>query len=284
MLPGLLRPLPAAREPDRVWRFAYGEHELGVEEYGDAGDPVLVYLHGLLLSSLLNRGLAAALADRGHRVVLLDLLGHGVSSKPSHASYYRFDTFPAQVIALLDEMGVESASLGGVSLGANAALYTAAQYPDRIRSMVLEMPVLEYGTPAANLVFIPLMLGAHYATPVLGAVSRLARHVPASRTWLDGVRDAVAQPPEVMTAVLHGLMVGPTAPTYEQRAAIDTPTLILAHSYDVVHPFSDAKSLSRLLPNAEMLRSRSILELRAQPKRLTPEIADFLDRAVRTEG
>jgi pimeloyl-ACP methyl ester carboxylesterase len=284
MLPGLLRPLPAAREPDRTWTFAYGEHELAVEEYGELGDPVTVYLHGLLLSSLLNRGLAAALADRGHRVVLLDLLGHGLSSKPPHASYYRFDTFPPQIIALLDELGVESASLGGVSLGANAALWTATQYPDRIRSMVLEMPVLEYGTPAANLVFIPLMLAAHYVTPVLGAVSWAARHVPASRTWLDGVRDAVAQPPEVMTAVLHGLMVGPTAPTFEQREALDVPTLILAHSYDIVHPFSDAKSLARLMPKAEILRSRSIVELRAQPRRLTPEIAEFLDRTVRSEG
>ena len=64
--------------------LAYGQYQLGYEVYG-SGDRVLVWLHGLLLDASLSRRLAMALAARGNRVVLLDLLGHGRSDKPRHA-------------------------------------------------------------------------------------------------------------------------------------------------------------------------------------------------------
>jgi pimeloyl-ACP methyl ester carboxylesterase len=65
--------------------FFHDGHRLVYYMYGDRG-PVLVYLHGLLIDSEINGGIAAAVAERGHRVVLLDLLGHGRSDKPAHAS------------------------------------------------------------------------------------------------------------------------------------------------------------------------------------------------------
>src|SRR5918999_517837 len=49
----------------------------------------------------------------------------------------------APLIAVLDELGVESAVVGGTSLGANVALEIAIQAPDRVCGMVLDMPVLE---------------------------------------------------------------------------------------------------------------------------------------------
>ena len=65
--------------------FRWHDHRLAYESYGH-GDRVVVLLHGLLMDARLNRGVARALAARGHRVVLLDLLGHGESDKPHHAA------------------------------------------------------------------------------------------------------------------------------------------------------------------------------------------------------
>ena len=131
VLGGLLRGAVgrvAAPAPDREWRLRAGEHELHVEEFGDPDAPPLVYLHGLLLSSRLNRTLAGELARRGQRVVLLDLLGHGKSDKPPLAYHYRFDTYPQQVAALLDALDRDDVVLGGVSLGAQVALWTGVQH------------------------------------------------------------------------------------------------------------------------------------------------------------
>jgi hypothetical protein len=56
-----------------------------------------------------------------------------------------------------------------------------------------------------------------------------------------------------------------------------TPTLVLGHPRDPIHPFSDAGMLAREMPEARLLEADSLIELRVQPERLTDEIAGFLD-------
>ena len=136
------------RQSYRTERFVHQGHELVFDTYGE-GERLLVYMHGLLLDAELNRGIAGALAEQGNRVVLLDLLGHGRSDKPTHASAYRIDSYANQVFALLDELGADQAVLGGLSLGANVSLFAASRHPERVRALVLEMPVLEWAVPAA---------------------------------------------------------------------------------------------------------------------------------------
>ena len=209
----------------RTDSFEHRGHRLVYDVYGaedgggfDRGGRVIVYLHGLLLDSELNRGIAQALADHGSSVVLLDLLGHGRSDRPAHASEYRIDSYAEQVIALLDHLGVEQAALGGLSLGANASLFAATAHPDRIRGLVLEMPVMEWAVPAAAMLFVPMLLGAHYGRPVLGALTSLVGRVPRTPFGpLNSFLDAGSMPPEIISAVLHGVLVGPVVPTQEQR-------------------------------------------------------------------
>lgn len=257
--------------------FTHRGKRLVYDSYGE-GDRLLVYLHGLLLDSEINRGVAEALAARGNRVVLLDLLGHGRSDKPRHASAYRMDTYATQVFALLDELGAEEAVLGGMSLGANVSLFAADHHPHRVKGLVLEMPVLERAVPSAAAVFVPLLLLVHYGRPLLRMTSAVLRRAPLTRFGpLDSFVHAAALPPDSMAAVLHGILVGPIAPTEEQRSRIVAPTLLLAHGNDLVHPFDDAAALAEQLPNASLVRAHSPLELRLRPKRLTDEIAYFLD-------
>ena len=139
------------------YTLAYGRYRLAYEVYG-SGDRVLVWLHGLLLDANLSRGLARALAAQGNRVVLLDFLGHGRSDKPRHAGAHRMDLYAEQVLCLLDELGVDQVVLGGVSMGTNVSLMATVAAPERVRGLILEMPVLEWAAPAAALVFLPLLL------------------------------------------------------------------------------------------------------------------------------
>jgi pimeloyl-ACP methyl ester carboxylesterase len=257
--------------------FMYQGHRLVYDIYGSSDAPLVVYMHGLLLDAELNRGIAQALAEQGYRVALLDLLGHGRSDKPTHASEYRIDSYADQVVALLDHLGVDEAVLGGISLGANVSLFAASHYPERVRALVLEMPVLERAVPPSALVFVPIVLAAHYGRRVLTFTSALMRRIPRTRYGpLNSLMNAASLPPDALAAVLHGVLVGPVAPTSEQRRAIEAPTLVLAHRKDVIHPFDDAVSLVKRMPNAVLVRARSPLELRLRPRRLTDEIVAFL--------
>ena len=252
-------------------------HQLVYDLYGSSTAPLVVYLHGLLLDAELNRGIAQALAEQGYRVALLDLLGHGRSDKPIHASTYRIDSYADQVIALLDHLGVEKAVLGGISLGANVSLFAAAHYPERVQALLLEMPVLERAVPAAAMVFVPLVLATHYGRRVLMVTSGWFSRVHRTSVGpLNSVLNMLSLPPDATSAVLHGVLVGPVAPTQEQRRSITVPTLVLAHRNDLIHPFDDAVGLVARMPNASLVRARSPLELRLRPRRLTREIVAFL--------
>ena len=258
--------------------LTYGQYQLNYEVYG-SGDRTLVWLHGILLDANLSRGLARALAARGNRVVLLDLLGHGRSDKPRHSAPHRMDLYAGQVVHLLDELGVDQVVLGGVSLGTNVSLLTAVRAPERVRGLVLEMPVLESAVPAAALFFVPLLLQVRYARTPLRLVSKVVSRLPLSGIGpLDSLLSAVGSDPDEIAAVLNGMLMGPMAPTAEQREGITAPALVLGHGIDLVHSFADARRLARQLPDARLIRTRTFAELWVRPARLTAEIAGFLDR------
>lgn len=272
--------------------FTHRGYELTYDTYG-SGERLLVYTHGLLLDSDLNRGIARSLAEAadagagnaagagaGNKVVLLDLLGHGRSDHPTHASAYRIDSYASQVFALLDHLGAEQAVLGGLSLGANVSLFAATEHPERVRGLVLEMPVMEWAVPSAALAFVPMLLAAHYAKPVLRVTSGTFRRLPRTPfDPLNSLMHGASLPPEIFAAILHGVLVGPVVPTVEQRRSLEVPTLVLAHSHDLIHPFDDAVNLAKQLPHARLVRARSPLELRLRPDRLTDSIASFLAEA-----
>ena len=256
--------------------FHHEGFTLGYESHGE-GERVIVYLHGLLLDAELNRHLAEKWVEQGWRVVLLDLLGHGRSDKPIHATQHRFDRYALQVRALLDHLGVDKAVVGGISLGADVALQFATMCPERTAGLIIEMPVLEWATPAAALLFVPVLLASHFARPPFRWVSNVAASLPRSKFGpLNSVINLLSLPPESVAAVLHGILVGPVAPDIDARRRIAVPTLIIAHERDLLHPFDDASNLSKQIPGARFLQAHSLFELRLRPERLLPEIAAFL--------
>ena len=258
--------------------FRHAGHRLAYTIHGE-GPRTCVLVHGLLLSQKMHEPLARALAERGNRVVTLDLLGHGRSDRPRDMTQYSMSLFGEQMIALLDHLEVDEAVLAGTSLGANATLEAAAFAPERVRGMVVEMPVLDNALLGVAIAFTPLLLALTFGEPVMKLVARGARLVPSGRgpLLLDVGLDTIRQDPGPSAAVLQGLFFGRTAPHKTLRRTLQAPTLVIGHQRDPVHPFSDSDALVEELPNATLVQAESILELRLSPERLTGEIADFLD-------
>jgi pimeloyl-ACP methyl ester carboxylesterase len=260
--------------------FTLRGHRLAYTIYGE-GPRVLVLVHGLLLNQRMHETLARALADRGNRVVTLDLLGHGRSDRPPDMWRYSMTTFGEQVIALLDHLEVDEAVVLGTSLGANTALEAASLAPERLRGLVIEMPVLDHALLGCALAFTPLMVALTVGAPAMRLLSAVTRRIPPLPGPLDYVLDTVRQRPEPSAAVLQGLFFGRVAPHRSERRRFETPALVIGHQYDIVHPFSDAGMLAEELPNGRLLVANSILELRLAPERLTNEIAEFVDECWR---
>jgi pimeloyl-ACP methyl ester carboxylesterase len=261
--------------------FLHEGHRLVFSEYG-AGTRPMVLLPGLLLPRLMHDPLARALAERGNRVITLDLLGHGESDRPADMWRYSMPLFAEQVVALLDHLELDEAVLGGTSLGANVALETCVLVPDRVRGAVIEMPVLDNALLGCAVAFAPLLVALTVGLPVARVVSGLVRRIPRTPVHLLNVGvDWVGQDPEASGAVLQGLFFGRTAPPRSERSQIETRALVLGHPRDPVHPFSDSEMLVRELRHGRMVEAGSLLELRLSPTRLTGEIARFLDECWR---
>jgi pimeloyl-ACP methyl ester carboxylesterase len=108
-----------------------GGFELHYAEAG-SGEP-LVLLHGWPQHWWMWRDLIGPLAER-YRVIAPDLRGHGWSDKPR--SSYRKSELAADVVALLDRLGLERVRLAGHDWGAITSLLVAATHPERVERLV----------------------------------------------------------------------------------------------------------------------------------------------------
>src|SRR5437867_1082312 len=151
--------------------FVHDGHRLVYYEYGSGSRPFLL-LPGLLLPQTMHRPLAQALAERGNRVITLDLLGHGEADRPRDMWRYSMPQFGAQAVALLDHLEIDEAVVGGTSLGANVTLEAAVHAPDRMRGLVIEMPVLDNALLGCALAFTPLLVGLTFGEPLARLFSR----------------------------------------------------------------------------------------------------------------
>jgi pimeloyl-ACP methyl ester carboxylesterase len=265
----------------RTGEFVHDGHRLVYDEYGSGPRPFLL-LPGLMLPRLMHRPLAQALAERGNRVITLDLLGHGESDQPRDMWRYSMSTFGEQAIALLDHLEIDRAVVGGTSLGANVTLEAAVREPDRMQGLVIEMPVLDNALLGCALAFTPLLVGLTFGAPVARVLSQVARRVPRGLANLTDVGlEWASRDPAPGSAILQGLLFARIAPPRHERARIETRSLVIGHGRDPVHPFSDSDMLVRELRNGRLIEANSILELRLAPERLTGEIARFLDECWR---
>jgi pimeloyl-ACP methyl ester carboxylesterase len=225
----------------------------------------------------MHQPLARALAAHGLHVVTLDLLGHGRSDRPTDPFVYSMTAFAEQVVALLDHLEAPEAIIGGTSLGANVSLEVADLAPERVRGLIVEMPVLDNSVEAGLLAFAPLMFAARFLPWTVDGVRALTRPIPRGIVpfWAGIALETLDQRSQSVAAVVHGLFFGRMAPPSRRRREITAPALVVGHRADPIHPAADAAMLAEELPNVRFVQARSILEWRFWPERLDHEAAEF---------
>jgi pimeloyl-ACP methyl ester carboxylesterase len=264
---------------ERIGQFFHDGHRLEYTEYG-GGDRWVVLVHGQLMPRRMHQPLARHLAAAGAHVLTVDMLGHGRSDRPDDPLEYSMTAFGEQIIALLDDRGIEQAVVGGTSLGANASLEAAVMAPERVRGVIAEMPVLDNALEAGILAFAPLLFLSRFLPLSVSTLRVVTRAVPRGIVpfWTGIVLDTLDQRPAPMAAVIHGIFFGRIAPPSRQRKGIEAPALVVGHPRDPVHPAADAAMLAEELPDCTFVEARNILEWRLRPQRLNALAADFVAR------
>lgn len=164
----------------RLYCYAFGTR--------GAGEPI-VLVHGAFTSSHLWQDVLPRL-PKGHRVLVLDLLGHG-RSDPAGVLPMTVAGHAERLVRLLDTLGVSAASLAGHGMGAAIAMQVTRAHPARVTRLALVNPSLVAATPRDAVAYRRL--------------ARLARLVPLWRRLSPGW----------LASALHSALL----PSYSQRSA-----------------------------------------------------------------
>ncbi len=234
-----------------------GPWQLHVRQSGPPDAPAVVLLHGFGSSLHTWDAWAQGLATT-HRVVRIDLPGSGLSP-PDPAHDYRDERSLDMLIALMDSLGLQRASLVGHSMGGRIAWTFAAKFPERVDKLVLVAPDgfasfgFEYGKPMV----VPATLG-------------LMRHVLPKPLLRMNLKSAYARPEALSDAVTtryHDLILAPGA----RQAMLDrlrqtvlqeplpllrqikAPTLLVWGEADVMIPLSNAQDYLQALQSSRLV-------------------------------
>lgn len=131
-----------ACQPDRSGTVCRDGIRVGYDVYGAAHAGTVLLLPTWLIATAEHWKFQVPVLARRYRVVTVDPRGNGRSDRPTDPAAYQFAEQVADALAVLDELGVASATAAGVSCGGNVATLLAATAPDRVDGVVVVAPAL----------------------------------------------------------------------------------------------------------------------------------------------
>ncbi len=106
------------------------------QEFGDAAAPPIILIHGYTASVYVWHKVAPLLAEAGFRVIAVDLVGFGYTSKPRWFSY-TIDAQARMISRFMNLLGIGRAVVVGSSYGGAVALTLALDYSPFVEKLVL---------------------------------------------------------------------------------------------------------------------------------------------------
>jgi pimeloyl-ACP methyl ester carboxylesterase len=271
---------------------------LSADEFGDPGDPPVVLLHGGGQTRFAWGTTAPTLADRGWRVLRVDLRGHGESDWPDDGDYGP-DAFAGDVRAIAHSLPPPPPILVGASLGGIASILAIGTSPEPIaRGLVLVdvAPKIEHDGAMRIGAFMSEHMESGFGSleEVADAVAAYNPHRPRP-TDLSGLKKNVRQrddgrwvwhwDPRFMTGKAGSRDETRTSLVHEERLSdaarsITVPVLLVRGRVSDLLSEEGARDLLRLVPHAEYVDVEGAGHMVAGDKNdlFNDAIVGFLDR------
>jgi 3-oxoadipate enol-lactonase/4-carboxymuconolactone decarboxylase len=243
---------------------------------GPPGAPVLLLLSSLGTTGAMWEPQVRSLSAR-FRVVRSEHRGHG--GAPAPAGPYTIDELASDAVELLDHLGVERASLCGLSLGGMVALRVAVRHPGRVERLVLACTAAELGPSEA--------WAARAETVRAAATASVLTDTLLARWFTPGFVEHHPEVAHELAAMLAEVDPEGYAGCCEAIAAMDqrgelgsvrAPTLVLCGADDPVTPPVRGLELQAGIPGASLcvLAGASHLANLQVPAQVTAALVDHL--------
>jgi len=225
--------------------------ELAHDDRGH-GAPV-VLLHAFPTDRTLWNEVATTLADKEWRIITPDFRGFGASALGHDTP--DLNVVADDVIALLDRLGIDTAVIGGLSLGGYVTMNIVARYPERLRGFILADTKAaaddEAGAERRRAIADTVERDGNNDAYVDGWMNTLVGNT--TRRWrpevVERVRLWATQTPVATVAYYQRAMA--TRPDSFQTLQLATvPALVVVGTEDEISPMSDAEAMRVTLAQA----------------------------------
>ena len=223
----------------------------GWTEDGPRAAPVLVLLNSIGTTADMWSACIGPLAEQ-LRVIRIDTRGHGLSPASPVGAPCSLKDLAADVLGVLDELGIQRARIAGVSLGGMTAMHLAAYHPERVDRIAL----------ACTSAWLPPAQGWRDRAADVRAQGMAAVAGVPRRTWITS--ELAGRDPDLL-ARLEAMLAGTDPESYAQCCEaiaemdlrpdlprIAAPTLLLAGADDPATPPSHAEDIAAGIPGARV--------------------------------
>lgn len=250
--------------------------QIAVEIVGE-GRP-LIWAHGL--SGWRQSGINKFhhLADR-YQIIAFDQRGHNASSPVTDPALYDPTLMAGDIAAILDELGIERAVIGGESMGAATALTFALNWPERVEALLLIAPafgdapnaqadiIRANGELIADEGMDAFMEKTAVEQREMGMSEELMAYLEEVRRSHDPASLATAYQTVIDWQLFDDITV---------LSALDMPVYLIAWPNDPLHPMELAERMTAVIPNARMQTVPSITEFFLNPAGLGDMCHEYL--------
>jgi pimeloyl-ACP methyl ester carboxylesterase len=221
-----------------------------------------VLLHGVTATRRYVVMGSRSLERSGHRVIAYDARGHGRSSAAPARDAYTYDDLGRDLIAVLNDRGIERAVLAGASMGAHTLLWAALRAPERVAGLVVITPAYDPATQLddARLARWDALADGLSRGGIDGFIAAQGRpDVPEA--WQETVEKVTRQRlsqhehPEAVADALRAVPRSRPFGTIDELAVISVPVVVVASSDepDPGHPQSVGEAYAATIPGARLV-------------------------------
>jgi len=198
-----------------------------------------------------------SLLSKKYKIILFDNRGTGRTDKPDHQ--YSMEMMAEDTVRLMDVLGVKSAHILGISMGSRIALAIAAKYPEKVKSLILNVAAAR---------------SPHKDDP-LAARSYERLHAAITQP---GFLDAMGEHPPTVESFLRQFEALKNFDGRDSLGKIKSHTLIVNSTKDASTPVKFAIELSKGIPNSRLiLVEEDHLFIRNKPDLLLKPVIEFIE-------
>lgn len=218
------------------------------------GEPLLL-LHGYPLSGALFARNVEALSQE-YQVITVDHRGYGLSLTPAVPD--TVGIYASDAMAVLDELGIEQAIIGGHSMGGPITFEMYQMAPERFRGMILIDTVAAPASPIEAGLWNGFVAEVEQLGISMTYVNNLIKEMLSGDTRLNHPEQAqylgtVVQQASVEAAIGGALALANRPDYTDLLGQIEVPTLVYTGIEDTVYPFSISQMLTEAIPTSTLV-------------------------------